>query len=1062
MMALPAQWRSLGFRARLMLALLVLAAAPGSVRAQMRDSVPSTRYFTGFNVFYEGDYRDAVNLYSDELRGGIKSAQSRWIDSICYHTMTGECYYQMGQLSQALDQYTRALQLYAAFSDWMIRVQFPPGIQQAGLNARPMVPWGASKRIAKVGQFSETFLMSQGQVNNNAVIQNGGVVQQAQMFPVRVSEIVRATCLAMRRRRELLGPLCKHDPVTTKVQFAIARRAGLPNHWSQAWIEVQLGLAHAAMGNVPQAASMLERAILAGGEYDHPLTSTALLELGRLALEAGDYNTAARLFEETTYAAVAFTDLGVLEEAFRLGQMTHVISGAKGPYPLLAPAVQWAKQRGYRQLYASLATLLAENLAVLGDTQSASGMIAEARNAIGRRSMGDGVQGARTNYVNALVMFQSGNLAAGEQLLKTVWTYQQSGSFWLFHIGLVDKACVSRTINADRIILQLYEAVLRDPTPADWASSPMESITVLTTPHPLPYEHWFETAAQRTQDRELAVEVADRARRNRFFSTLPMGGRLLALRWVLEGPDELLDKQPLLQRQDLLSKYPQYDKLSQRAKQLQADLAAIPPVPENDDQKRKQAVAFNELAGIGTAQELILREMAVRREPADMIFPPLRRVHDLQRSMPEGQVLLTFFNTSRATYGFLFSRDKYAMWPVASAMQIRKHLQLLLRDLGNFEQNHQLGQNELTTTDWKKNAIKLRDLLLEKSKIDLGAKIDELVIVPDGILWYLPWEALPVGDDDAPLLSHTKIRYAPTIGLSTPYSARPLSMHNVGVVVGKLYPQDKPEVGQAAYEAFHRAIPTAVALPDVPTAPSSLYRRLFDQLVVLDDIEPSANGPYDWSPAQLDRGKSGGQLADWLSLPWTSSPDELILPGFHSSAENGLKTKKGIGDGSDLFLPVCGLMSTGTRSLLISRWRTGGQTSCDLVREFAQELPHTSPADSWQRSVMLAQGNSVDPDVEPRVKRLSVTGDPPKAEHPFFWSGYMLVDMGPPSQKIEPVPAAAPPAALNFQQKQQAAGKGAAKAPEDVVPEEVIDEAPAEDNTRPQKPLKKHGAKPKN
>ena len=43
------------------------------------------------------------------------------------------------------------------------------------------------------------------------------------------------------------------------------------------------------MGNVQQAASLLEHAILAAGEYDHPLTSTALLELGRLALEAGDY-----------------------------------------------------------------------------------------------------------------------------------------------------------------------------------------------------------------------------------------------------------------------------------------------------------------------------------------------------------------------------------------------------------------------------------------------------------------------------------------------------------------------------------------------------------------------------------------------------------------------------------------------------------------------------------------------------------------------------------------------------------------------------------------------------
>ena len=56
-------------------------------------------------------------------------------------------------------------------------------------------------------------------------------------------------------------------------------------------------------------------------------------------------------------------------------------------------------------------------------------------------------------------------------------------------------------------------------------------------PHGLIYEHWFEAAVSR-KDHELAVEVADRARRHRFLSTLPFGGRLESLRWVLEGPKE--------------------------------------------------------------------------------------------------------------------------------------------------------------------------------------------------------------------------------------------------------------------------------------------------------------------------------------------------------------------------------------------------------------------------------------------------------------------------------------------------------------------------------------------
>jgi hypothetical protein len=64
------------------------------------------------------------------------------------------------------------------------------------------------------------------------------------------------------------------------------------------------------------------------------------------------------------------------------------------------------------------------------------------------------------------------------------------------------------------------------------------------------------------------------------------------------------------------------------------------------------------------------------------------------------------------------------------------------------------------------------------------------------------------------------------------------------------------------------------------------------------------------------------------------------------------------------------------------------------VREFVQELQQ-SPADlAWQRSVMLARETPLDPAQEPRLKRLAEGTEPPGADHPFFWAGYLLVDTG--------------------------------------------------------------------
>ena len=149
------------------------------------------------------------------------------------------------------------------------------------------------------------------------------------------------------------------------------------------------------------------------------------------------------------------------------------------------------------------------------------------------------------------------------------------------------------------------------------------------------------------------------------------------------------------------------------------------PVTEADEDKRKQASLLSEIGAAGAAQEVILHEIALRREPADLVFPPLRKTKDIQRSLPEGRLLLAFFTTTRGTYGFLFSRDKYAAWPISTGMisQIRRQLQLVLRDMGNYEQNHQLGQPELASTDWKKNATKLRNLIFSKSNVDLNAEL---------------------------------------------------------------------------------------------------------------------------------------------------------------------------------------------------------------------------------------------------------------------------------------------------------------------------------------------------
>jgi hypothetical protein len=148
-------------------------------------------------------------------------------------------------------------------------------------------------------------------------------------------------------------------------------------------------------------------------------------------------------------------------------------------------------------------------------------------------------------------------------------------------------------------------------------------------------------------------------------------------------------------------------------------------------------------------------------------------------------------------------------------------------------------------------------------------------------------------------------------------------------------------------------------------------------------------------------------------------PEQIVLTGVATEAEQGLKTPKRAGSrpsaaapgaaGSEIFQSLCNMMAGGARTILMTRWRTGGRTNFDLVREFAKELPSAPAAEAWQRACLLAREAPLDTAREPRLKRSEDAGDLATADHPFFWAGYILVDTGP-RPEVEPPPAPPEPA----------------------------------------------------
>ncbi len=985
---------------------LALSAIWPSVAPAQVGQMPDPGYYAAVNAFYSGKYRDAERSFRRMSRTGLQVAQTRWIDTICYHAMLGEVLYHEGRNAEAIQSFDQACLLLLANPDFLKQVKLENPRPDAN-STRQAVPWGPGVRQAALGDYPKTMQVLVGTLTGaQQALQQGGTFMQAQYWRVDVAEVIRTSALAMRRRNELLGPLGKHDHISKELATTLARpNLTQPNQWSQAWIELLAGIAKAGVGDAPEAKTRLDRAVIVGGTFDSPLTGVALLEEGKLAMAAGDRRAAGQLLLDASISAYYYDDLDVVTESLRLGWVNFLAAGTAGEYRPLEPAAAWAQANRLGHVAATLRLAQAENLLHSGQLAHAAAIVEETGKRLGE--MKNARLGMQQLFVQAVVQVGRGQIQPASASLNRALAGQRVASLRNFQIvranELVDAGQMSSRIAPD-----VYRPLLSDPTPADWIERTFDTLAVISTSHGPAFDRWFLAAWDR-KDTAGALEVAERAKRERFLSTLPLGGRLLALRAVLEAPAGEMTAQATLERQQLGALFPEYGALAAEAGQLAQKIRGGSLQPEPGPAAATLVGQLDAWSKNVTARENMLLSMALSPVPSTMMFPPLRSTDELKQSLAPGQALVVFHVAGGKLFGFLLSRQTEHSWLLGDARDLQRTLTEWLRALGNYSANREIGGEELSSDKWRELAGKIFQDLFAGARLDLERTTD-LAIVPDGWLWYLPFETLiPPPEKSADkqggaaahlLIERVPMHYAPLAALAVG-DERPIRPARLtGIVASELAAAEASGGGSdgASLKPLEDAIKGAVRLTPPLAQPGYLFVPLLDQLVVLDDVDFSKNDPYAWSPLPKSRGKKADSLAAWMGLPY-EGPERVVVTGLPTAAETGLKTPRrgdatGPVPGSEIFDSVCALMASGARTVLVSRWRTGGQMNLQLVREFMQELEH-SPADqAWQRSVLLAWETPLDAAQEPRLKRLEEGAEPPGADHPFFWAGYLLVDTG--------------------------------------------------------------------
>jgi len=997
-------------------------------------TVPGPGHDLALAALAAGDYAAALDIAEREYRGSSKVGANRWIDSIASATVLGEALLEMGRLREAVARYEEAMALSAAHANWLLAVRFPPA-GLAPLRRPRAATWGRSKRNASPALIPDTMTITQQGADAQDVLQRGGVLTAPFQRPIRPQEVIRSLVIAIYRSGSLLGDLGRDNPALDQATRGLARRPAPPNHYSQAWIDIALGTAYWAQGKAQQAQPLLVRGLLVGNQLDHPLTAWGLIVLGRMALDADRAAEAAERFEEATYIAADYGDARALEEAFRGAWMARRAAGGRDAAAMLGRAADATRSVPFFALRARLLAMQAESLAAGGDTRGATAALKAIDARLLRADAGQGTLGEIAGYASALVAYAGGDVAGGDGDLQQALAIARGRSPRLFQTELLTELVrAGSSAVSERQADEFFNAWLADPADRDFAVDPLDTLAVLSAARGVAFDTWVAVAGRRGEERLL--EAAEATMRHRWMAARPLGGRRVSVERFLSADRRLLEPAEVARRQALDGEQPGLDALLTRIGQLRGNLAAAVTAAA----AAAAGPGVGGRAGVGGPPEewkdyasaasqlgLAVARLAAGRV-ATPLYPPLETSKEIRRRLEPGQALLSFHWTASGLVGALETGDRLVAWQVKQVGGLPAEIRTLAKELSLNERSAAVGTDRLMAGDWEGSAARIERMLFENSRgVSLADSIEELVIVPDGWLWYLPFELLPVtsnrgGGDRRPLREACRIRYSPTRSLAV-LRFEPRAAAATGLLLGRMSRGEKQEAAVAAASEMLAGVDGAVIVePSATTPPVSLMGAVFDTLVVADELT-AAESAAGWPFFAGGTNRGGVGMAEWLDPP-PKRPRRLVFPGVQTAMAGGL-AKPPPRPGEDLFLPAVDLIAAGGRTLLVSRWRTGGRTSASLVQEFLRETagPDAAPAaEAWHRAVELVTPERPDPDREPRLKQAgdTVLED---SRHPLLWAGLMLVDCGrgvfdgpqqpapPPAAALAPVIAPADPAA---------------------------------------------------
>jgi hypothetical protein len=256
------------------------------------------------------------------------------------------------------------------------------------------------------------------------------------------------------------------------------------------------------------------------------------------------------------------------------------------------------------------------------------------------------------------------------------------------------------------------------------------------------------------------------------------------------------------------------------------------------------------------------------------------------------------------------------------------------------------------------------------------------------LLWYLPFEILPIEDPASDMLGDSiEVGYAATPALAMYPTAASASKSQVAFAASRFFAPRNMDLNESIVQTIVDAAAAGgdalVRLSPQNPIPTSHTGAIAGHLILGQVVTPNPASILDTPLTDYDTSPASGLVRSWNRYP-PAVPASVFLAGFRSNLDNSQKVS-----GHELLHTIAALQYSGVRDVVISRWAVGGESTALLLREYIQELPFMGPSAAFRRAVTVLRRNELSPAREPTLSGSDMDRETLTGDQPLFWSSYL-------------------------------------------------------------------------